>query len=268
MAAYPKTSFPHIRATDSVLKIMWKTNAALIPAILGCLFLFPFNALCILAVSCVTSVLTEIFSRSLFQKKQTSADGSAILTALLFAIMLPPSIPSWMAALGSFTAIFLGKETFGGLGSSLFNPAVVGFVFLRVCFPWAFHPDFHAMAESLLIPILIGGLILIWQKLIRWEIPLTFLMALYVFSLSAGHGLQSNVLSGSVFLFSFFILTDSVTAPMTKQGRVLFSMAAAALTVLLSRLSSSMESMSFTVLILNAAGPWFDYVRPEETVVG
>jgi len=82
----------------------------------------------LVSVSIIVCIVTEFFIRRLRRRDNTIADGSAVITGMLLAFIVPPTTPTWMMALGAFLAIFLVKEMFGGLGMNIFNPAVLSLV--------------------------------------------------------------------------------------------------------------------------------------------
>lgn len=129
---------PHLRDVDSVPKIMYSVIISLIPACFASFYFFRWRALILLIICPLASLATE----ALFfwaRKKPLSSllDGSAIITGLLLAMTLPPSLPAGMAVIGAAVAIAIGKQVFGGLGYNIFNPALVGRAFLSLAFPVA-----------------------------------------------------------------------------------------------------------------------------------
>lgn len=129
---------PHIHGSRSTRRIMWIVSASLIPALLIAFRTFGLPALVITVICVGTCVLTEwIITRFLLRRPLTIVDGSAILTGLLLAFNLPSILPWWMAVMGSVMAIGIGKMSFGGLGCNIWNPALVGRVFLLISFPAA-----------------------------------------------------------------------------------------------------------------------------------
>ncbi len=127
---------PHIHSGDSIEKNMYGVIIALIPVLLASLFYFGLGALIVTAVSIVSCVLFEfLIQKYLIKGKTTIFDGSAILTGLLLAFNLPSNLPVWIIIIGALVAIGIGKMSFGGLGNNIFNPALVGRVFLLISFP-------------------------------------------------------------------------------------------------------------------------------------
>lgn len=127
---------PHIHGGDSISKNMYGVLIALVPAFLVSLYYFGLGALIVTATSVVACVLFEyLIQKFLMKKEPTVCDGSAILTGVLLAFNLPSNLPIWIILIGALAAIGIGKMSFGGLGNNIFNPALVGRVFLLISFP-------------------------------------------------------------------------------------------------------------------------------------
>lgn len=123
---------PHVRDEESVAKIMWSVNFALFPALLASFYYFGPRAMFVTALCIGSSVGFEyIYQRSL-NKKISVHDGSAFLTGLLLAMNLPPDLPFYIPIVGSFVAVIIVKQLFGGLGYNVFNPALIGRAFLLI----------------------------------------------------------------------------------------------------------------------------------------
>ena len=117
---------PHIWQGESTQKIMLWVIGALLPVTLYSLWVFKFHALMVIVLSVGTCVAVEAGYQKLQKLPVTINDLSAVLTGLLFALVLPPKVPWWIVVTGAFIAIMLGKQVFGGLGYNIFNPALVG----------------------------------------------------------------------------------------------------------------------------------------------
>lgn len=131
------SSSPHVRCNESIPKIMWNVVAALVPAAAFGVFYFGIGALVNILVAVVSAVIFEYLWEKLLHKKVTVSDGSAVITGLLMAMSCPPTLPWWMTIVGSFIAIVVCKQSMGGLGYNLFNPAHVGRAGLMVSWPIA-----------------------------------------------------------------------------------------------------------------------------------
>lgn len=127
---------PHIHAPGSVASCMWRVNLALLPALACSLYFFGLGAAIVIAVSVVSCVAVEYaVTRWMLGRKPRISDGSAVLTGLLLAMNLPSNLPVWTIIIGAVAAVGIGKMAFGGLGCNIFNPALVGRVFLLLSFP-------------------------------------------------------------------------------------------------------------------------------------
>ncbi|MBC2580354.1 RnfABCDGE type electron transport complex subunit D [Clostridium sp. DJ247] len=128
---------PHIRSEESIAKIMWSVNIALAPAAIFGVYNFGIKALIVIAVGVISAVGFEYLIQRFRGKPITISDGSAFLTGLILSMCLPPTIPPYMAAVGSFIAIVIAKHSMGGLGYNIFNPAHIGRAALMVSWPVA-----------------------------------------------------------------------------------------------------------------------------------
>jgi electron transport complex protein RnfD len=117
---------PHIVASESVTHIMLWVVAALLPVSLYAIWLMGWTAAGVIGVSVLTCVASEWAWNAVKRHPQTLKDGSALVTGLLLALVLPPRTPLWIVFVGGLVAIVLAKMLFGGLGWNLFNPALVG----------------------------------------------------------------------------------------------------------------------------------------------
>ncbi len=129
---------PHLHSRNSISRSMWNVIIALIPALAVAIWTFGVDALWVIAVSVCACMLTEwLIERFMFHRPCTLMNGSAIITGLLLAFNLPSILPWWMVVVGAVVAIGIGKMSFGGLGCNIWNPALVGRVFLLISFPAA-----------------------------------------------------------------------------------------------------------------------------------
>ena len=127
---------PHIHGNESTQKIMRDVLIALTPSLIVSVYFFGWNAIQLVLTGAIACVGVEyLIQRFLLKTKVTVNDLSAAVTGVLLALNLPPSAPWWVMLLGSVVAIGIAKMTFGGLGHNIFNPALVGRVFLLVSFP-------------------------------------------------------------------------------------------------------------------------------------
>lgn len=205
------TASPHIRDNVSTKKIMRDVIIALAPATLLGIYYFKFSAFLLIAVCVLSCVAFEYLAVKLRKKANSIGDLSAAVTGLLLALSLPPQLPIWMAILGSFLAIVVIKQLYGGIGNNFINPALGARVFLLISFAkemtaWVTPgPDAVATAtplmaikqsssvnqipifelfigntagsigETSILALLLGGIWLLSRTVITWHIPVSYL---------------------------------------------------------------------------------------------
>lgn len=239
-------------------------------------------------------VVTEYAcARYMLGKKGTLKDCTAVVSGLLLGMCLPASLPLPMAFAGGVFAIGVGKMAFGGTGQNIFNPALVGRVFLLISFPVAMttwplpmNSDgetgatiLTAMHESGMdagsidmvqialgnmggslgevgaIALILGGIYLLIRKVIRWVIPVSILGVIIVADLLTGHNCLIEILSGGLLLGAIFMATDYVTSPMTTKGMVIYGVMIGIITFVIRHYGSYPEGISFAILIMNGCTP-------------
>lgn len=330
---------PHVIKPTPLQVVMLKVAAALLPGIAAYVWVFGAGILLQILLATITALATEAACLKLrnYPIKPFITDGSAIVTAWLLALSLPPLSPWWMIVLATIIAIGLAKHLYGGLGQNPFNPAMVGFAVMIVSFPaqmsrwnaplslpnvdltaWqqfryifaGILPDglafdtlasatpldtvktalmqSHSMNEIfsgaifqagawlpssvavIAMAYLLGGLYLLQQRIIQWQLPTAFLAVLLgmsgLFHLINPAQFTSpafHLLSGAAMLGAFFIVTDPVTAPTTPRGRLIYAALIGLLTWLIRTFGAYPDGVAFAVLIMNIAAPFIDqYTQP------
>ncbi len=140
---------PHMHAEESTARIMWTVSGALLPATLMSVYYFGLRAAWVILVSIIAAILSEAVVQKMLKKQMTIADGSAFLTGLLIALNVPSSVPLYIPAVGSFVAIVITKQLFGGLGFNIFNPALIGRAFILISFPKLMTTYYEPVANIL-----------------------------------------------------------------------------------------------------------------------
>jgi len=131
------SSSPHIRSKETVSGIMRDVLIALIPTMIMAILFFRMRAVILLLTCAISAMIIEWIIHLFFKREIDFKDTSPIITGILLACVIPPSLPLWIAVIGVFVAIFFGKMVFGGLGHNIFNPALVGRCFLLASWPVA-----------------------------------------------------------------------------------------------------------------------------------
>ena len=130
------TTSPHIQSGLSASRVMWDVNLAMLPALVMAIHNFGLRAALVIGLSVAGAVAAEfLIQKFLLQKPSTLSDGSAVVTGILLAFCVPAALPLWVAFVGGFVAIALGKQAYGGLGQNIFNPAHVARAVLLASWP-------------------------------------------------------------------------------------------------------------------------------------
>ena len=136
MSNFTISPSPHVHGGDSIEKNMYGVLIALVPTFIFSIVFFGLGAILVTLTSVVACLVFEdVMQKYLMKQRPTIWDGSAIITGVLLAFNLPSSLPLWIVVIGALVAIGIGKMSFGGLGNNIFNPALVGRVFLLISFP-------------------------------------------------------------------------------------------------------------------------------------
>lgn len=128
---------PHIKSGESVSKIMWTVNISLLPALFMGVYFFGPRAVFVTALCIVSALASEWLVQKMAGREVTVSDGSAFLTGLLLGMNLPAGAPFYIPVIGSFVAVAITKQLFGGLGFNIFNPALIGRAFVLITWPRA-----------------------------------------------------------------------------------------------------------------------------------
>lgn len=287
------SSSPHIHSPLDTQKIMAYLLIALAPAGLAGIYFFGIRAAIVMAVCVVSCVLFEYAWNAISHKPQSINDLSAAVTGLLLAYNLPPTIPFWMAVIGSLFAIIVVKQLFGGLGCNIVNPALAGRAFMLSSWPvpmttWTIDGVSSAtplamakagmldkfptlqdllighvggcIGETSAIALLIGFAFLLWKDVIKWHIPVCYVATVAVLCTLFGRpiGFQYEIFCGGLMLGAIFMATDYVTSPVTTKGQIIFAVGCGLLTSVIRTWGGYPEGVSYSILIMNIVVPLID----------
>ena len=254
------------------------------------------NAWILVVVTTAAAVLAEFIWEKLMHKPITVNDFSAVVTGLLLALNLPPTLPWWMGVVGAAFAIIVVKQLFGGLGQNFMNPALAARCFLLICFtgrmtyfvydgvtgptPLAnlkageavntmdmlFGFTRGTIGETSVIAIMVGAMFLILMGVIDLRIPGSYIVSFVVFIvLFGGHGLDAQYITahlcgGGLMLGAWFMATDYVTSPITSSGKIIYGICMGLLTGLFRLFGGSAEGVSYAIIISNLLVPLIEKV--------
>jgi len=299
---------PHIRDKLTVNRIMLDVIIALLPAFVIAVWIFGPRAALITCVCVISCVFFEWGFEKLLKRKNTIFDFSAVLTGIILAYNLPVRIPVWQAVLGSFIAIVLIKQLFGGLGKNFANPAVAARVVMFLAFPvtmttwvvpfdtvtgatplahllnmfrgeayslpgnWDLFLGVHGgcIGETSELALLIGFVYLLIRRVITPTVPLVFIGTVFILTAIAG-GIDFGVyhlLTGGLFLGAIFCATDYVTSPQTELGRAIFAFGCGLITVVIRLFGSYPEGVSFAILFMNMLVPYINKISFRKALGG
>lgn len=260
-ASYRKTLSPHIRGTDALPRRFWGQGMALVPIFIAACFIRHGEILRILLVCLVSAVAFEFLAVKIFKKKEDLLSGETVLTAALFALLMPSRCPSEIIILGVFVAIFAAQAFFGGTGSYLLHPVLLARVFLQISFPRIMAEPVLLAGEGhwgALIGIGLGGILLLKQRKGYWETPILFAAVSFIWEAFLGGGGMPYAFFNGVFLTAFFLLADPVTLPLTRGGTRVFVLGAALLSSSLGGEGFSITAAAYAILLMDLLSPWLD----------
>lgn len=291
------SSNPHVRSKATTARIMQCVVIALLPATIFGVINFGLHALFLVLVTVGATVTTEYIYEKLMKKKITISDFSAVVTGLLLALNLPPRAPWWIGVIGGVFAILVVKMLFGGLGQNFMNPALGARCFLLISFTSImtnFDCDAYTGAtplaaikagesapelidmivgrtsgtigETSMIALLIGAAFLLVIGVIDLRVPGSYILSFVVFLLLfSGHGLDVNYIlsqlaGGGLMLGAFFMATDYVTRPITKNGQYLFGIFLGIMTGIFRIFGPSAEGVSYAIILGNLLVPLIERI--------
>jgi electron transport complex protein RnfD len=325
---------PYTHQAASVSTVMMRVVYALIPGIAAYAWFFgPGIAINILFATAVALACEALMLKIREQPlRPFLTDGSAVVTAVLLALSLPPLAPWWITLIGTAFAIVVAKHLYGGLGYNPFNPAMMGFAMLLISFPreltlWQApmmlsghslgiaeavgiifgghvpasltmdaltsatpldtikvqlrldhsiadimqtSPVFGSLGgkgwEWINIGFLLGGLWMMYKRVITWHIPAAMLGSLTLLSLifwmiQPEHFASPlfHLFTGAAILGAFFIATDPVSASTTPRGRLVYGAGIGLFTYVIRTFGGYPDGVAFAVLLMNIAAPTLDY---------
>ena len=330
---FPTVTSPHTPRPNSVDRVMLQVILAMIPGAAAMIWYFGWGILINMLLASAVAATAEALVLHIRGQpvKPTLMDLSAVVTALLFAVAVPPTLPWWLTVLGVVFAIVVVKQLYGGIGYNPFNPAMAAYVFLLISYPvemtaWlppimlnqnplgfmdslslivtgGLPPGLTIDAITSATPLdemrtnldlnklideiresptwgdfggrgwewvgnwfLVGGLFLLWRRIITWHIPLSMLGGMiliagifYVLDPQTHPFPAFHVFSGGAMLGAFFIATDPVTACTTMKGQLIYGASIGALVFIIRTWGGYPDAVAFAVLLMNMAAPTIDY---------
>ena len=217
---------PHIVDSIDLKRYMLAVIIALLPSTLSSIYFFGWRVVWMIIVSYAAGGLVEVIFAMI--RKQEIHEGFFV-TGIIFPLVLPPTTPLWIVAVGVMFGVFFGKEVFGGTGRNVFNPALVGRLFITIAFPTIMTTYWQlpfsdaitsatpltlykstqtltpyidlllgrncagSMGEIFRLGIIIGGIFLMFSKVANWRIPVSYLVSVLIFAWIGNSALPTKV---------------------------------------------------------------------------
>jgi electron transport complex protein RnfD len=294
------------RVTDRSRQII----LAALPAALFGVYRFGFSALGVLALAVSSAVLWELAFTRVAKRPVSVGDGTAAVIGLMFGMMLPATLPWWAVITGTFLAIVVARQIYGGIGANPFNPAAVAIAILMLA--WKQRMDFDmalvdyafdftaffplaavkafgtaAVKDWSLVDLLIGrqiggvgttcgaallagGVYLVLRGVIRWEIPVSFLLGVGA-TAAIFHAVNPvqfapptfHLLTGFTLFGAFFLATEDASSPVNFIPMLIYGAVIGSIAVLIRNLGVFAEGLVFAVMVGNLIQPLLDKIRPK-----
>lgn len=330
-------SSPHVSKANATDRVMRLVLLATLPALLALTVFFGWGSLMQLLLASSCALVFE--AACLWLRKRPLSfflrDGSALVTAVLLALAIPPFAPWWIIVIGMFTAIVIAKHLYGGLGNNPFNPAMVAYALLLISFPvemsqWnapfvLIGNDWSALASlsetfriiftsvdhiyidsytgatplevlkhrdgmtteevwrssevlsqgvfawySISAAWLMGGIFLIYRKVITWHAPFSMIGTVFILSSLFYAGDPSSFADpfvhigvGATMMGAFFIATDPVSCASSNRGKVVFGIGVGLFVYIIRTWGNYPDAVAFAILLMNLSAPFIDhYTQP------
>ncbi len=301
---------PFWHSGAGIARNSWLSVVALLPAAILGVVHYRIGAVAVIGLAVGSCMAAEALMQKVLGRPVTLWDGSAALTGLLLALLLPAGVPWWLVVVGAFSAIVVGKQIYGGIGSHPLNATLVGWVMVRIS--WAVRMDVDAtlvhlsnlsglsplaalrggylgevrLPDLLLgnvigsigsagLVVLLGGLLLVLLRVIKWEVTAGFLLGALVGSALFGSrilppGTEGSVsplvmlFTGHVMLGAFFLAPDSGSSPVQPAAMWIYGFGAGMLAMLIRVYGHYYDGgVAFGILLMNLAAPLLDKIRPK-----
>lgn len=293
------SSAPHIRTGNTTTRLMGNVLIALAPCVAAGIYFFGLRAAVVLAVSTASAILAEFVWQKLAHQKVRISDLSAAVTGLLIGLIVSPTVPWWTVMIGSFFAIIVVKQLFGGVGDNFLNPALAARAVLLASWPTRLtsHPAVGfsadavsaatplasmkgislndllfgqvggAIGETCKIAILVGLAYLLITRTISWRIPVITVASAFLFNLAVSGSLNESltcILSGGLLFGAVFMATDYATSPMQSYAQTIYSILIGVITVVIRKWGVYPEGVTYAILIANIVAPLLDRFIPQK----
>ncbi len=287
-----------------------KNNFTILIALLPIIFMAIWNwglpAARVIALAGATGILTEAAWKKLLHQQLDIDNFSSLIACILFSFLLPAAAPGWIVILGAIITVILGKMIFGGIGSNPINSSLVGWAVLYVSWSTFMDPNSMQLYTNLTDPlfrvkyfgiqelntistmdlllgkqigglgstqnlaIIVGGLYLLIKGIIRYEIPLSFLIGItctasvfYMINPEYYAPPIFHILTGSTLLGAFFLATDTASSPNRAIPMTLYGLLGGIIVMIIRIYGIYLDGVPFAILLINFLTPQLNMIRPK-----
>ena len=287
---------PHIHSRVSTTSIMLNVIISLMPCAIAGIWYFGVNAALLLLISSASAVATEYILQKITHQTVRIGDLSALVTGLILGLNLPPTAPWWIAVIGSFIAIALCKQLFGGIGDNFVNPALAARAILLAS--WAGRMSSFVnptcwtgvdavssatplatgnanlmdmfignipgtIGEVSKLMIVIGFIYLLISGTISWRIPICMIGSTFIMTWILGGDPLYGILAGGLMFGAVYMATDYTTSPMTAIGQIIYAIGAGIIVAIIREFGAYAGGVTYGILIMNILTPIIDkLIRP------
>jgi len=234
----------------------YHTMIAALPAACVGIAYYGAPALGVISLAMASAILWELLLNYASKQPITVGNGNAALIGLLIAMVLPASAPWWLVLIGTFLAIVIGMQIFGGIGANPFNPVALAIAILMVSYKS--HLDFDAALVNFSLDFL------------RWEISIAFIVGVFIsamlFNMSDPVRYAPpafHLLTGYTLLGAFFLATESSSSPVNFIPMLIYGALGGVMTVLIRNIGAYVDGVIFAILLINLINPLVDKIRPK-----
>lgn len=281
---------PYIRRGLEINKIMLDFIIALIPAVIAGIYFYKLDAVKILLVTVLSSLIAEMLWNKFVKKTNLLTDCSSIYQGILLGLIMPTYVPLWIPIVGSIFSIIVVKQFFGGFAQNFMNPMAATKAFLITT--WAavmakpvvdstssasetvevtltlvdkiIGQPSGSIGEVSILALIIGGIYLVLRKRISLRGPIAFIVsAMIMYSIFD----KELLLTGAFFLAAIFMTTDYGTTPMTRVGQYIFGIMAGICASLIAVKGFNPEGPYYAIIIINLCTPLIDYLTTKKISV-
>ena len=300
--------FMHIGSTVSERN--YNIIIAALPAVLAGFAYFGVPALAVICLAIASAIGWEWLICLVSKRPNTVGDGHAAMIGMILGMLLPAPAPWWMVVTGTFLAIVIGKQIFGGIGANPFNPAVLSTAIVSIA--WKNYFDFNAqlvnfnfsfnaldplvalksfgpevvhnyslgglflgqqiggLGSTCGLALVIGGIYLIARGYVRWEIPLSFILGIFItatlFHMIAPEKFAEpmfHLLTGYTLIGAFFLAIEDSSSPVYQIPMLLYGALGGVMTILIRNIGSYPDGIIYAILVINLINPLVDKIKPK-----